>query len=94
VSSSIFTREFWKDTAERVVSSAAQGALVGWAGVEVFASPEALLTAGEAALYGGAGMAVATFLKCLIASRGGDPGTASFVSLEPEPVGRHEGPVD
>ncbi len=88
--SSVFTRSFWKDTAERVISSAAQGALVGWAGVEVLASPDAIVTAGEAAAYGALGMGVATLLKCLIASRLGDEGTASVVTLDPEPVGRHE----
>lgn len=87
--SSVFTTEFWRDTAERVISSAAQGALVGW-GAGSFTSLSEVATAGQIAAFGALGMAIATFLKCLIASKLGDEGTASVISLAPPAAGKHE----
>lgn len=85
---SIFERAFWRDTVERVVSSAAQGFLVGGGlgGVaEVADAVDARYLPWMAALGTAGGMAVATLAKCIMAARAGNPGTASF-SKAIEPV--------
>lgn len=88
MATSIFTRAFWRDAAERTISSAAQGALVGW-GAGAFTAIGEVVTAAEAAALGGLGMGVATLLKCIAVARTGDPGTASAISLA-SAAGAHE----
>lgn len=90
MSGKMWTGQFWRDTAERTISSAAQGAVTGWGLSAVFVSVEQVVTSAEAAGFGALSMGVLTFLKCLIASNVGDPGSASFVAAEP--VGAHEAP--
>ena len=72
----MFTRVFWKDLAERVVSSAAGGALTvtGLAGVNVLELDWKVV--GGAAL----GTGLVSFLKGLYASQVGDSESASLVS--------------
>lgn len=85
--SMIFTIQFWKDTAERVVSSSAQGFLTGAGlmGVASAADQVSLNGFPWAAAFGAAGgMAVLTFAKSLLANPIGNQGTASFTkAVEP-----------
>lgn len=69
----IFTRMFWRDTAERVLSSAAQGAITGIGGAVLIQQYPWAVIGGTAASF-----ATLTFLKCLIASRIGDEDSASL----------------
>ncbi len=81
----VFSRRFWRDTAERVISSAAQGFLVGGGlgGVaEVADAVDARYLPWMAALGTAGGMAAATFAKCLAASRRGNPDDASLLRDE------------
>lgn len=84
---SIFTRKFWRDTAERVVSSAGQGFLVGGGlgvGAEAAQAVDARYFPWVAALGTAAGMAAATFAKCLAATRiSGNPDSAAFERKHP-----------
>lgn len=69
----MFTKRFWQDTAERVIATAAA---VGAVSVPVTAATSmdwrtALVMTGLTAL--------ATLLKCLAATRKGDPASASLV---------------
>ena len=75
----MFTKAFWKDTAERVIVTAAQ-ALLAVIGVDLF-KPDAI-ESWTAAAWVVALAALASFLKCIIASRGGDPDSASLVSAD------------
>ena len=88
---SVFEKSFWKDTAERTVRGAAQGAVTGWA-AGTFTDIGHVASTAQVAGLDALSVGVLTFLTCLVASKGGDPGTASFVSLTPE-VGAHEAPV-
>ena len=72
----MFTRKFWKDTLERVVSSAVQGALVGWVGTDVLGQDWNLI------LGSAGGMAVLTLLKCVAASRMGETDSASLLPAD------------
>lgn len=83
----IFSGQFWKDAAERIVSSAAQGFITG-AGLGNFLETGKLLPdlanfPWEAGLAGAVSMAVLTLAKCLIAAPLGDTGTASLVEVQP-----------
>lgn len=70
----IFTAAFWADTAERVIASAAGGALAA-IGADAFGVLDAdWATIGSLA----AGTAVVSLLKAVVASRLGD-GSASLV---------------
>jgi hypothetical protein len=75
----LFTKKFWKDATERIVSSAAQGALTGWGMGSVFTSFDEVTTSAAAAGFGALSMGVLTFFKCLIAANVGEV-TPSFVS--------------
>ncbi len=82
----LFTGAFWKDTAERIVSSAGQGFISGLGGgaaidVAGHTNIEALplWAAGSMAL----GMAVLTFAKCLAASPIGSKDDASLLRDSP-----------
>lgn len=80
----LFSREFWRDTAERVASSAGQGFLVGGGlgvGAEVSTAVDVRYLPWIAAFSTAGGMAVATFAKCLAAMKIGDPDSASFVKV-------------
>lgn len=71
----MWTTKFWRDTAERVISSAAQGAIAALGiGTPIVQELNWTLVGGMAG-----GLAVLTFLKCLAASGKGDPTSASFV---------------
>lgn len=77
--SSITTATFWKDTAERVVSTAAQAA------IGVIVVQATIQDVDWANLGGVVGIAAAvSLLKALVASNVGDQGTASLVDTEPE----------
>ncbi|WP_067201139.1 holin [Microbacterium sp. XT11] len=71
----LFTARFWADTAERVITSAAGGALaVASASTFVLGAPDSW-----AAMGVGAGTAaLVSLLKAIVASRGGT-GSASLV---------------
>lgn len=73
----MWTVTFWKATAERAVSSAAQGALTAWLGDAVL--PQGL--PGWAVLAAAGSMALLSLLKSLIASQVGNSGP-SLVSAE------------
>lgn len=73
MSRTIFSKVFWKDTAERVLSSAVQGAITGF--VLDQGVGQDWVNIGNVA----GGMAVLTLLKCLAASQIGDPDSASLV---------------
>ena len=76
-----FTRKFWRDPAERTISSAAQGFLVGgglgFVG-EASQTVDARYLPWLAALGTAGGMAVATLAKCLAAIKVGDPDSAAL----------------
>lgn len=74
----MFTKPFWKDTAERVIVTAAQ-ALLAVIGVETFI-PNAI-ESWTAAAWIVALAALASFLKCIIASRIGSSDNASLVGV-------------
>ncbi|MGB2791278.1 MAG: holin [Candidatus Moraniibacteriota bacterium] len=73
MSRTIFSKVFWKDTAERVLSSAVQGAITGF--VLDQGVGQDWVNIGNVA----GGMAVLTLLKCLAVSQIGDPDSASLV---------------
>jgi hypothetical protein len=69
----ILTRAFWKATAERAISTAAQAALLAWGGGTL---PNTSLPWWAIPAAAGAGAAL-TVLKCLVAERvtnGNGPG--------------------
>lgn len=70
----IFSREFYRDMVERVVSTAAQAGLAALLGTAVFAEVDWEFVGSTAALA-----AVACALKCVAASFKGDPDSASLV---------------
>ena len=70
----IFSKQFWLDTAERVLSSAVQGAITGF--VLDQGVGQDWVNMGNVA----GGMAILTFLKCLAASQVRDPESASLVA--------------
>ncbi|MCV7230654.1 holin [Mycolicibacterium komossense] len=81
----LFTQKFWKDAAERTVSSAAQGFIVGGglAGAAAATGQVTLIGFPWLAAAGGAGgMALLTFVKSLAAARVGDDHSASLVNLD------------
>lgn len=75
----MFTGAFWKDTAERVIATAAQ-ALLAVIGVATF-KPDALQSWIDGA-WVVALAALASLLKCIIASRVGDNNNASLVEVD------------
>jgi len=82
----MFTRAFWKDTAERVVSSAAGGALTAMGlGTLNVLHVDWQVIAGSAA-----GTGLVSLLKALVASAVNDPKSASLVGLDTP--GEHEAP--
>lgn len=74
----IWSRQFWKATAERALSTGAQAALLAWGGGTLPSVSLPWWTV-PAAFLGGAGLGV---LKCLIASGTGDDVTPSFTDAE------------
>ena len=79
--SDLFTRSFWRDLAERTVSSTAQGFITGGGLAGGAAAAGELTLDGfpwSAALGGAAIMAVLTAAKCLAAIEIGNKGTASL----------------
>lgn len=73
----MFTRSFWKDTVERVVSSAAGGVLtaLGMDWVDVLNADWEILVGA------GVGTGLVSLLKALVASKVNDPDSASLVDL-------------
>lgn len=59
-------KTFWTDTAERVLSTAAQGAIIGW-GVDTLNAAAGALPPFAAIGVGAASGAVLTLLKCVAA---------------------------
>lgn len=83
---SIFTGAFWRDCAERVVSSTGQGFVNGLGGgalVDVVGHTDIRALPLWAAGFNAAGMALLTFAKCLAASRIGNSGDASLLRASP-----------
>lgn len=77
----IYESQFWKDTGERVVSSAAQGFLTGAGiagGADALGELDIRGFPWLAAAAGAGGMAVLTFIKSLLAGPFGSKGTAGF----------------
>lgn len=81
----MFTKIFWKRLAERVISSAAGGALAGLGIDAVVDSKEQLV----AALTGAGTAALFSFLKGLLASQVGDPQSPSLIDTTSDTPGRH-----
>jgi hypothetical protein len=83
----LFTRQYWEDLAERTISSAAQGFIVGGGLAGVAAATDQVTLVGFpwlAALGGAGGMAVLTIAKCLAVIKIGTAGTASATNaVEP-----------
>lgn len=78
----IFEIQWWRDTAERVVSSTGQGFINGLGGgalVDVVGHTDIRSLPLWAAAFNAAGMALLTFAKCLAASRIGNSGDASLL---------------
>lgn len=78
---SIFEKRFWRDTAERVISSAGQGFVLGLGGgaaLDIVGTDIRYLPL-VAALSNAGGMMALSFGKCLWASRVGDPESASLL---------------
>lgn len=71
---SVFTKTFWRDTTERVVASAAGGALAALGADAV----DVLQVDGLAVLGVAGGAALVSLLKALVASRIGSPSSASL----------------
>ena len=63
----MFTKKFWKDTTERVITSAAETAIPTFLGANLW-EIDYVVAAGITG-----STAVVTFLKCLVATRVGDP---------------------
>ncbi|AVO21636.1 holin [Mycobacterium phage TChen] len=79
--SDLFTRRFWEDALERIVSSAAQGFIVGGGvGTATATSVDVRYFPWIAAASTAGGMAVMTFAKCLAAIKVGNKGTASLLA--------------
>lgn len=72
----MFTAKFWRDLAERVISSAAGGALAVLLAFTVTGDHTAINWA--AVGFGALVAAAVSFLKGLVASRTGDPQSASL----------------
>lgn len=72
----MFTKQFWMDTAERVITTAAEVALVWLVGS---ATLDALTATWEQGLFLIGGAAVASLLKSILATRFGNPEDASLV---------------
>lgn len=72
---SLFSRWFWVDTAERVASSAATAvaSLLGATSFDVIEADYQAIAATAAIT------AVVTFMKCVSSIRAGEPGTPSLV---------------
>lgn len=80
----MWSRTFWRDAVERMVSTAAQSA-IAVLGADGFD----LLQVDVAAVFGvAAGGAVLSLLKSLVASKVNDPNSASLVDLP----GKHAAP--
>jgi tetrahydromethanopterin S-methyltransferase subunit C len=80
----MFTRAFWKDTVERVVASAAGGALTAL-GLDVV---NVLDTDWKVVVGSAAGTGLVSLLKALVARNVNDPQSASLIDLP----GRHAAP--
>lgn len=79
----IFTKAFWKDTAERTAASFGEGVVVGL-GAAQFTDIGQVVSLTEAAGLAGLGVAALTFFKCIAASYlPGSKGTPSLVAVEP-----------
>lgn len=70
----MWTLKFWKDTSERVAATAAEAALGVWGVTTLAQQVNWAIVGGTAAAAG-----VVALLKCVIASRQGDPSSASLV---------------
>lgn len=90
---SIFTRKFWRDAAERTISSTAQGFVTG-SGLFGLAAATGQVDLHSfpwlAGLSGAAIMGLQTLAKCVLAANVGEDGTASLVDLDTP--GRHAAP--
>lgn len=69
----MWTLKFWKDTSERVIDAAAAAALGVWGVTAVAQQANWAIIGGSAAAA-----AIVSLLKCLVASRKGDPSSASL----------------
>jgi hypothetical protein len=69
----MWTRTFWKSTAERVIGTAAAAAIPTFVGTSVWGIDY------QVALGITASASAVTFLKCIVAATIGDKGTPSMV---------------
>jgi hypothetical protein len=70
----MYTKQFWKDTTERVISTAAQAAVGALGTTAVLSRVNWTIVLGTAG-----GGALMSLLKCLVAAQKGDPSSASLV---------------
>lgn len=80
---SIFTKRFWKDSAERSIKSAAQGALLA-VGASNTGPANLFNLNAKVALGFAAGAAAVSLLTSIVSAPLGDEGSASIVHLAPE----------
>jgi hypothetical protein len=70
----MYTKKFWKDTVERVVSTAAQSAVGALGATAVVGGVNWAVVGATVGLA-----ALTSLLKCLVAGAKGDPDSASLV---------------
>lgn len=70
----MYTKQFWKDTTERVVSTAAQAMIASIGTTAFFGDMHWKIVLGTTGIA-----ALVSLLKCLVAGSKGDPDSASLV---------------
>lgn len=72
-----FRKMFWKETAERVISTMAQAALAAMGATGMVQGVDWTIVGGTTVFAG-----LASFLKCLAAQKFNDPDTPSLVNVD------------
>lgn len=72
----MFTRRFWRETAERAAKSGAQALILYWSGDRVFSAWDADWPAAGGVLLGAVALSV---LTSIVSAPAGEPGSPSLV---------------